>query len=274
MGRLASVKNLPIWLLLSVSIACGGGSPPPARPAPAREPAPSPPAAHEHGQPHHDHGQAHHEHGHPQHAGPAQGKPHGPLGHRFEKAEDYVAAFEGPDRDAWQEPQQVVKVLGVKAGMTVVDLGAGTGYFMPHLAKAVGKAGKLIALDVEADMVRHLKERAAREGHGNVDARLVPFDDPQLAPASVDRILIVNTWHHIPDRKVYGQKLASALTPKGSIWVVDFTMESDIGPPVAHRLPPETVAAELASAGLQTKIIAPAAEGLAKQYVVAAWPKR
>jgi len=162
----------------------------------------------------------------------------------------------------------------VKPGMTVVDLGAGTGYFMPHLARAIGKGGKLIALDVEADMVRHLKERAAKEGHANVEARLVPFDDPQLADASVDRILIVNTWHHIPDRNAYCAKLARALEPKGSIWVVDFTMDSDIGPPVEHRLPAETVVAELAAAGLDAKVIPAAAEALDKQYVVAAWPRR
>src|SRR5262249_16804557 len=98
------------------------------------------------------------------------------------------------------------------------------------------------------------------------DARVVRFDDPELAPGSVDRILIVDTWHHIADREAYAAKLATALKPGGFVLVVDFTMASPIGPPPAHRLAPERVAAELAHAGLHVG----EAPGLPDQYLVKA----
>jgi len=192
------------------------------------------------------------------------------LGHRFEHADDWVKVFEGPERDRWQKPAELVKLLAIQPGMTAVDLGAGTGYFMPYLSKAVGPTGKLLALDVEPDMVHHMAERASREGYGNVEARQVPYDDPDLAEASVDRILIVDTWHHIADRKVYAGKLARALKPGGSVWVVDFTRESKVGPPVEHRIAPDVVAGELAAGGLATEVMPATAEPLDNQYIVVA----
>src|SRR5262249_28911877 len=121
---------------------------------------------------------------------------HGPLVHRFESAEAWAKDLDDPARDAWQKPAEVIAALRIEPGMTVVDLGAGTGYFLPHLSRAVGPQGKVIALDIEADMVRYMKERAGREGLPNVEARQVSPSDPALPPGSVDRVLIVDTWHH------------------------------------------------------------------------------
>jgi ubiquinone/menaquinone biosynthesis C-methylase UbiE len=147
----------------------------------------------------------------------------------------------------------------------VADIGAGTGYFVPHLARAVGVDGRVIAIDIEDDMVRYLKERAEREGFSNVMARKGSPGDAMLEPASVDRILIVNTWHHIPERTSYARKLADSLRPQGSVFVVDYTMDSPQGPPKSHRMPPEQVLRELAAGGLDAKIVG---EDLPYQYVV------
>lgn len=204
----------------------------------------------------------HHEHHH--HHGGHGG--HGdPLVHRFEKAEDWAKEFDGPERDAWQKPSEVVALLQITPGMTVADVGAGTGYFMPHLSRAVGPSGKVLSLDIEPDMVRYMRERAQREKLDNVEPRVVMTDDPQLAKGSVDRVLIVDTWHHIDGRRAYAAKLGEALKPGGMVVVVDFTQEAQHGPPKEHRLPPEKVAEELAAAGLTTEI---AKESLPDQYVV------
>jgi SAM-dependent methyltransferase len=149
--------------------------------------------------------------------------------------------------------------------MTVADLGAGTGYFEPYLSRAVGAGGRVLALDVEPDMVRHLRERAASEQLANVSAEVVATDDPKLPPASVDRVLVVDTWHHVPDREAYAKKLAAALTPGGMVAIVDFTREAAHGPPKHHRLDPEQVARELSAGGLEASI---APEALPDQYVV------
>ncbi|MCC7387091.1 MAG: class I SAM-dependent methyltransferase [Deltaproteobacteria bacterium] len=201
-------------------------------------------------------GDAERHHGHSGHGMP----------HRFEHAEDWAKRFDDPSRDAWQKPAEVVALLGLQPGMSVADLGAGTGYFLRHLSGAIGAGGRVFALDVEADMIRYMKARAEREQLANVEARQVPFDDPALAPGSVDRILIVDTWHHLGDRAAYSKKLAAALKPGGGVFVVDFTMETEKGPPTQHRLTPEQVIAELEAGGLVAKVVE---ESLPDQYVVA-----
>lgn len=187
------------------------------------------------------------------------------MHHRFDDPEAWAKVFDDPTRDAWQRPADVVAAMHVATGATVVDLGAGTGYFLPYLSKAVGPKGTVIALDVEPKMVDHMKKRAAEAGLANVEARVVAKDDPGLSPDSVDHVLVVDTWHHLDQRLLYANKLAKALRPGGTVVVVDFTLTSDKGPPKAHRLSAETVASELAAGGLATRVLP---VGLPDQYVV------
>jgi predicted methyltransferase len=246
--------------LFAILMACGGAS---SQHGPDHHGAAGPeqragaelePGSAEHGGDDH----AHHHH----HEGPA------PLGHRFERAQDHVAGLENPERDAWQKPGHVISLMQIQPGMTVADIGAGTGYFLSYLSRAVGPGGKVLGLDIEPDMVRYMKERAARENLTNVEARKVATDDPGLAPGSVDRVLIANTWHHIPARPAYAARLATALAPGGVIYIVDFHMDAEHGPPRDHRLEAKAVVAELEAAGLEAEIVA--REDLDEQYVVTA----
>jgi ubiquinone/menaquinone biosynthesis C-methylase UbiE len=244
-----SARRLGVFPLALLTSACGAApSPVPSAPASATSVAAP-------GDPSHDEA----------HAGHVHEGAHEPLVHRFEHAEQWAKTFDDPARDAWQMPAEVVARLELRAGMTVADVGAGTGYFMPYLSRAVGPQGRVLALDVEPDMVRYLGERAAREALSNVQARVVAVDDPGLASGSVDRILIVDTWHHIPNRVIYAKKLGKALSPGGALAIVDFTIEAKHGPPPHHRLPPEEVVKELTQAGLAATIVA---EDLPEQYIV------
>jgi len=251
---LAPLTGLALCLGLVAGCGC-----PPAPQAATTEPPPADPGAH-HGAPgpHHGHGGVH---------GSRHGSGHGPqpLGHRFEEADKWSAHFDNPERDGWQRPVELVAAMQLGEGMTVADLGTGTGYFVPHLSGAVAATGRVLAIDIEPDMVRHVKGRAQLLGLGNVAPRLALVDDPLLDDGTVDRILVVNTWHHIPGRQAYAAKLARALKPGGSVWVVDFTLTTDKGPPRDHRLAPEVVARELSSAGLDPHIDA---KLLPEQYVV------
>jgi SAM-dependent methyltransferase len=188
-----------------------------------------------------------------------------PYGHRFEDARRWAEEFDDPSRDAWQKPELVVAAMEIAPGMTVADIGAGTGYFEPHLSRAVGPSGKVLALDVEPDMVRHLSDRAARGRLANVEARLVASDDPGLPAASVDRVLLVDTWHHIAERAAYASRLAAALKPGGKVLVVDFRRDARHGPPPEHRMAPEEVARELSAGGLAAHVTD---IGLPEQFTV------
>ncbi len=188
------------------------------------------------------------------------------MHHRFENAEEWAKVFDDPQRDEWQQPDRVISALALSPTMTVADVGAGTGYFAVRLARAVPQ-GKVIATDVEDDMVRYLTDRAARENVSNLTAQLTPTDDPKLGTAAIDRILVVDVWHHLGDRRAYATKLAAALKPGGAIAIVDFKLDAERGPPVKMRLPADSIAADLAAAGLSTQI---STIELPDQYIVIA----
>jgi SAM-dependent methyltransferase len=189
------------------------------------------------------------------------------MHHRFEDADQWSKVFDDPARDAWQEPAELVASLQLQPGQSVADIGAGTGYFERHLAAAVGPTGRVIAIDIEPDMVAHLSERARREETPQVEARLGAPDDPKLAPGEVDLVLLVDTYHHVDDRVAYFGRLKAALRPGGRLVVVDFRPDGDpaIGPPLAHRLTPDQVRDELGRAGW-TPLAAP--DLLPQQYVL------
>ncbi len=170
-----------------------------------------------------------------------------------------------PEGDVWQKPDDVVSLLQLWPGNVVAELGAGTGHLEPLLAKAVGATGRVLALDVEPHVVTSLKRRVKKEGLANVTVRQVAASDPGLADGSVDRLLVVNTWHHLPERTQVAAAANRALRPGGFVVVVDFTAESPEGPPAHARLAPATVIAELRAAGFSARTVA---ENLPFQYVV------
>lgn len=188
---------------------------------------------------------------------------HGTAGHSFKDAEAWSREFDDPARDAWQRPDDVVAAMVIGPGMTVADVGAGTGYFEGRLSSAVGPSGKVFGLDVEPDMVAFMQRRFADTP--NVEARACPFDTTGLDAASVDRVLVVDTWHHIEGREAYARHLASVLRPGGSVTIVDFTLASSKGPPPEARVTEEIVMRELSAGGLSAHVVE---ESLPDQFIV------
>jgi len=249
--------HVALALALALALACGRAA------APAPAPAPAQPA-----EPQAGHGpepRSEHSPGAGAEADPHAGH-HGGMVHRFEDAEAWAKVFDDPARDAWQQPERVIGALALTPAMVVADIGAGTGYFAVRLARAVPR-GQVIATDVEPDMVRYMTERARRDGLANLRAVQTPPDSPQLAKASVDRVLVVDVWHHLGDRAAYARKLAEALRPGGMIAVVDYKLDATRGPSRKHRLAPEAIAGDLRGAGLAAEV---AAVELPQQYVVIA----
>ena len=166
---------------------------------------------------------------------------------RFDDAEKWSKIFDDPARDAWQKPSEVIAALKLAPDALVADIGSGTGYFAVRLARAVPR-GKVYGADVEADMVKFLNARASREGLGNLTSHAAGEEGPNL-PAAVDVALVVDTYHHIPRRIRYFERLKSALRPGGRVAIIDFKLDSPTGPPVRHRIPPDQVKAEMERAG-------------------------
>ena len=169
--------------------------------------------------------------------------------HAFDDADKWAEVFDDPKRDGWQKPHEVIQALALKPDAVVADIGAGTGYFSVRLAHMLPKS-KVYAVDVEPDMVRHLAARAKREQLPNVIALQAAPDDAKL-PEKVDLVLLVDTYHHIDDRVGYFSRLKGSLAPQGRIAIIDFTLDSEIGPPPRARIEPEQVKRELARAGLK-----------------------
>lgn len=195
----------------------------------------------------------------------------GGVHHDFSDVDRWVGVFESPERDAWQEPGRVVAALDLKPGMTVADIGAGTGYFSAPFARAVAPGGAVYAADIEPRMVEHLRDRADREGLGTLVPVLCSADDPRLPAGSIDVIFICDTWHHLPDRPAYSKLLRTRLTRRGRLVIVDFKPgELPVGPPPEAKLSVEEVLAEVEPAGFRLRRVI----DLPYQYVLELEPTR
>jgi len=171
--------------------------------------------------------------------------------HAFDDPAGYAERWEDPERYRWQRPAALVDALGVTAGMTVADIGTGTGYLLPYLDRAVGPAGQVYAVDVSREMLDWVRERAEEDRLASVRTVAASADASGLAPASVDRAIMINVWHHIADRDRYARDLHAALRDGGVLFIVETDPASthEGGPPHHYRLPPAVVIAELEGAG-------------------------
>jgi SAM-dependent methyltransferase len=167
--------------------------------------------------------------------------------HSFGNAEKWAKVFDDPARDAWQKPHEVIRALALKPDAVIADIGSGTGYFAARFAHMVPK-GRVYGVDTEPDMVKYLADRAQREGLKNVIAVTGAPDDPRL-PEKADLIILVDVYHHVDNRTRYFQKLRGALNPGGRLAIIDFRLDSPVGPPVRARIAPDRVKAELKGAG-------------------------
>jgi SAM-dependent methyltransferase len=167
--------------------------------------------------------------------------------HRFKDAEKWSHVFDDPKRDAWQKPHEVIQALKLAPDAVVADVGAGTGYFSARLATMLPK-GKVYAVDLEPDMVKHLAARAKKEGRANMHAVQGAPDDAKL-PEKVDLVLFVDVHHHIDRREQYFGKLRGSLKPGGRVAIIDFRPDAPMGPPKSARISAEKVKAELKAAG-------------------------
>lgn len=163
--------------------------------------------------------------------------------------EEMVKALERPDRASWQKPDEVIKSLGPLKGMKIYDLGCGTGYFSFLLEQA---GANIIAADVDDRFLGYVDSvrKARGVSEKNLQTRKVPADDPKLDKREVNMVLMVNTYHHIENRKAYFAKVKAGLKSQGYMVIIDyFKKDLPIGPPVSMKLSAEEIIRELTLAG-------------------------
>jgi SAM-dependent methyltransferase len=168
----------------------------------------------------------------------------------FPKPERPVADIISPiwhdekERDAADEPRQLVRLIGIKPGMTVADIGAGSGYYVVRLAPIVGSSGRIIAQDVRSDYLRSLGKRVRDLGLHNVSLALGEPHDPRLPVHSLDVAILVHMYHEIAQPYGLLYNLAPALKPGARVGIVDA-----VGPTVEHGTPQDLLRCELAAVG-------------------------
>lgn len=136
--------------------------------------------------------------------------------------EEYARFLEEAARVARLQVPRVVDALGVKAGMRVADLGAGSGLFARPLAKAVAPGGTVYAVDIDAPLLAILASRAAEAGVRNITTIVGRPDDPML-PTPVDLVLICDALHHIENQAAYLKVVRRSLAPGGRVAIIDFS---------------------------------------------------
>ena len=158
-------------------------------------------------------------------------------------------AYEGFNRDSWQQPDKVIAALNLHPGEIVADLGSGGGYFTFKLAKAVAPSGKVYAVDVDKDMIELISKRLKEESGNNVETILAAPTDPRLPRTGVDLIFTVNTYHHIADRSAYFANARKYLRPGGRIAIIDLDRRAWLEGLLGHYTPSETIKREMEQAG-------------------------
>ncbi|MGE5834891.1 MAG: class I SAM-dependent methyltransferase [Acidobacteriota bacterium] len=163
-----------------------------------------------------------------------------------------LGILEGPDRDAWQKPEQIMDALGIADGATVADLGAGGGWFTVRLARRVGPTGRVYAEDIQPQMIESIRRRVDREGLKNVTIVHGTATDPRLPTGEVDAVLIVDTYNELEDPVTLLRNVASALAPRGRLGIIDFKSDGlGPGPPPEDRVDEKRVLAAAEQAGLR-----------------------
>jgi SAM-dependent methyltransferase len=180
-----------------------------------------------------------------------------------------VNKIEDPERKNWQNPDLVIQELGNLEQKTVVDIGAGTGYFTFRIAPL---AAKVIAVDIDKrflDVIDDRKPDFDQEWVERIETRLTLEDDPGITENEADIVIIVNTYHFLKNRVNYLQKVRNGMKEGGTILIIDFKQaDMEVAPPGDLIVPSDTAIAELKASGF--KNITVDQMSLKYQYIIKA----
>lgn len=151
-------------------------------------------------------------------------------------AADWIQTLERPERVSGLKIEEIIGLLDLKPGMTVADIGSGSGVFSRPLAKAVEPGGKVYAVDIDPGLLSYVSERASKENIKNIETHLAVPDDATLPGQVVDLAFFHDVLHHIEHRDVYLKNLAKYIKPGGRIALIEMDHTDPNG---SHRNQPD-----------------------------------
>lgn len=138
------------------------------------------------------------------------------------KVAEWLKRFEVESREVFDARDAVVKACGIKPGMRIADVGAGTGLYTRIFSQEVGADGWVYAVDINARFLEHIQTRAKVEGQSNITSVLAPQDSVSLPSSSVDLVFLCDTYHHFEFPTPSLASIAAALKPGGELILIDF----------------------------------------------------
>jgi SAM-dependent methyltransferase len=170
------------------------------------------------------------------------------------------------ERESEENPEGALDAIGIKPGMVVADVGAGTGYMTLKMAKRVGASGKVYAEDVQPEMLSRLRQNAAEAKLTNIQTVLGGEADPKLPPNVLDLILLVDVYHEFSQPQRMLRKMRESLKPDGRLVLLEYRKE-DPSIPIRpeHKMSVQEVKLEVEAEGFHLDQVL---ESLPRQHIL------
>lgn len=139
--------------------------------------------------------------------------------------DQFVKLFEIESREVYGQRHEILKLLDVKPGQNIIDLGAGTGFYTFMLAEAVGAKGEVLAIDIAPAFVDAIQDKADKHGINNVQVRRSSDIGFEAEPGKYDLVLVCDVYHHFEYPHRMNTLIAKSLRPGGRLVVIDFKRE-------------------------------------------------
>ena len=177
-----------------------------------------------------------------------------------------------PEREEEEHPDQALQAIGIRRGMIVADIGAGSGVMTFKMAKLVGPPGKVYAEDIQPAMLDILRERAEHDKITNVQTVLGTASDPKLPAAAIDLILLVDVYHEFSQPQAMLDRMREALKPGGRLVLLEYRKEDPTVPILPdHKMSVSEVKAEVEPEGFQFDQVI---EVLPRQHIIIFRPRK
>jgi SAM-dependent methyltransferase len=174
--------------------------------------------------------------------------------------------LERPERESEENVEGALDAIGLRPGMTVAEVGAGTGYVALRMAKRVGPGGKVYANDLQPEMLSLLRDNATKVGIANVQTVLGSETDPKLPPGQIDLIILVDVYHEFSQPQKMLQGIRRALKPDGRLVQLEYRKEDPNVPILPdHKMSVAEAKTEVEAEGFKLE---PVIETLPRQHIL------